>query len=108
PGALCSEGPGKDSRHLLAYNCVAEDGSVGIRIPQMDYCRDLIRKFGRPIVSTSANISGEPTPRCFAEISQEIIRGADFVSDSSLEKFSCGKPSSIIKINLDSTFKIIR
>lgn len=108
PGAICTDGPGKDDRFHLAWNTVAEDGSVAIRIPLMDYCVSLVRKFGRPIVSTSANISGEPTPKCFAEISKEIIDGVDYVEDASEEKASCGKPSSIIKINLDSTFKIIR
>ena len=113
PGAIASERPevGKapvKDRHLLAYNTVAEDGSVGIRIPMMDFCVSLVRRFGRPVVSTSANISGRPAPRRFAEISEEIKAGADYIVDADLEKGSTGKSSSIIRIGLDATVEIIR
>ena len=67
------EGEPGDRWHL-AWNAVAEDGSVGMRIPLFDFCKDLAFKLGRPVVSTSANISGEPTPARFSEIPQEIIR----------------------------------
>lgn len=113
PGAVASVKPEDGAapvklRHLLAYNTVAADGSVGIRIPMMDFCRDLVKRFGRPIVSTSANISGEPAPRNFQEISGEIRSGADYVVDPSLESGATGKSSSIIKIGLDATVEIIR
>ena len=98
----------KADRHCLAYNTVAEDGTVGIRIPMMDFCQQLVAKFGRPIVSTSANISGEPTPKKFAEISDEIRDAVDYIVDPSLEKGSTGQSSSIIKVGMDYSIEIIR
>lgn len=95
-------------RNLLAANAVAEDGTVGIRVPLMDFCRDLVRRLGRPIVSTSANISGEPTPKKYAEISQQIKDSVDYIVDPSLEKGSTGRSSSIIKVGLDYSIEIIR
>lgn len=103
PGALT----GQECRGL-AHNTVAQDGSVGIRIPVVDFCRDLVHRFGRPIVSTSANISGEPTPRKFADIPQQIKDTVDFIVDPSLERNSTGSASSIIKVGLDGTIDIIR
>lgn len=103
PGALT----GQECRGL-AHNTVAQDGSVGIRIPVVDFCRDLVHRFGRPIVSTSANISGEPTPRKFADIPQQIRDAVDFIVDPSLERNSTGSASSIIKVGLDGTIDIIR
>jgi len=122
PGAICGDAPvsgdsqGSEDKggraaknpHELAYNVVAEDGTVGIRIPDMEFCRNLVRRLGRPIVSTSANISGEATPVRFSEISPAVKGAVDYVVDPSLEKGATGKPSSIIKIGLDSTVKIIR
>ena len=109
PGAVAGEkGCMKADRHVLAYNTVAEDGTVGIRIPMMDFCQQLVSKLGRPIVSTSANISGEPTPKKFAEISEEIKSAVDYIVDSSLEKGSTGQSSSIIKVGLDYSIEIIR
>ena len=109
PGAVAGEnGCMKADRHVLAYNTVAEDGTVGIRIPMMDFCQQLVSKLGRPIVSTSANISGEPTPKKFAEISEEIKSAVDYTVDPSLEKGSTGQSSSIIKVGLDYSIEIIR
>ena len=113
PGAFVSERPAEDEkpvkdRFSLAYNTVAEDGSVGIRIPMMDFCTDLVRRFGRPVVSTSANISGEPTPKTFADIPQAIKDSVDYVVDPLLESGSTGKSSSIIKVGLDAAIEIIR
>lgn len=109
PGAVAGEkGSEKASRHCLAYNTVAEDGTVGIRVPMMDFCRDLVAKLGRPIVSTSANISGEKTPAKFAEISDAIKTGVDHIVDPSLEKGATGQSSSIIKVGLDYSIEIIR
>ena len=98
----------KADRHCLAFNTVAEDGTVGIRIPMMDFCQQLVAKFGRPIVSTSANISGEPTPKKFSEISPEIRDAVDHIVDPSLERGSTGRSSSIIKVGLDYSIEIIR
>ena len=113
PGAVCGDRPdesGKVSKstHCLAYNTVAEDGTVGIRVPMMDFCQQLVRRLGRPVVSTSANISGEVTPKNFSEISEDIKSAADYVVDPSLEKGSTGHSSSIIKVGLDYSIEIIR
>ena len=109
PGAVAGEkGCMKADRRCLASNAVAEDGTVGIRIPMMDFCQQLVAKFGRPIVSTSANISGEPTPKKFAEISEQIKSAVDHVVEPSLERGSTGQSSSIIKVGLDYSIEIIR
>ena len=92
----------------LASNAVAEDGTVGIRIPMMEFCLQLISRFGRPIVSTSANISGEATPKKFAEISEQIKSAVDHIVEPSLERGSTGHSSSIIKVGLDYSIEIIR
>jgi len=107
PGALAGTSQEK-SPYALAYNVVAEDGTVGIRVPMSRFCQRLVSKLGRPIVSTSANISGEPTPKNFAEISDDIKSAADHVVDSSLDVESTGRPSSIIKLGLDYSIEIIR
>ena len=113
PGALAGEAPvgeelPKGDRFHLAFNTVAEDGSVGIRIPMAEFCRLLAFKLGRPVVSTSANISGEPTPKRFSEIPQEIKDAVDFVVPPSVDTESTGKSSQIIKLELDGQFEIIR
>ena len=98
----------KQDRRALAFNTVAEDGTVGIRIPMMDFCQQLVHKLGRPLVSTSANISGEPTPKRYADISEEIRSAVDHIVDPSLESTSSGQSSSIIKVGLDYSIEIIR
>ena len=114
PGAVVGFAPDasgvlpKPDRRALAFNTVAEDGTVGIRIPMMDFCQQLVYKLGRPLVSTSANISGEPTPKRFAEISEEIRSAVDHVVDPALERGATGQSSSIIKVGLDYSIEIIR
>ena len=109
PGAVAGEkGKMQACRHCLAFNAVAEDGTVGIRVPMMDFCTQLVAKLGRPIVSTSANISGEPTPKNYAEITDEIKSAVDHLVDPSLEKGATGQSSSIIKVGLDYSIEIIR
>ena len=98
----------KADRRCLAFNTVAEDGTVGIRIPMMDFCQQLVSKLGRPLVSTSANMSGEPTPKKFAEISEQIKSAVDHIVDPSLERGATGQSSSIIKVGLDYSIEIIR
>lgn len=98
----------KADRRCLAFNTVAEDGTVGIRIPMVDFCQQLVAKLGRPLVSTSANISGEATPKKFAEITDQIKSAVDHIVDPSLEKGSTGQSSSIIKVGLDYSIQIIR
>lgn len=103
----------------LAPNAVAEDGSVGIRIPLVpedeagtlrgaDFTRELVRRLRKPLVSTSANISGESTPGNFSEISQEIVSAMDYVVPRSVDSGSTGRPSQIIKLGLGGEVQIIR
>jgi L-threonylcarbamoyladenylate synthase len=92
----------------LAKNLVAEDRSIGIRISADEFCRELIRKFGKPIVSSSANVSGEKTPAVFDEISSEIIDAVDHVVDWRQDDLSRRAPSSIIKLGEGGLFRIIR
>lgn len=108
PGGAGTSAKAMRSNNLLAYNTVAEDGTVGIRIPMMDFCRQLVHRLGRPIVSTSANISGEPTPKRFAEIPSEVREAVDHIVDPSLESGATGQSSSIIKVGLDYSIEIIR
>jgi L-threonylcarbamoyladenylate synthase len=108
PGAAADGTLPRADRHCLAFNTVAEDGTVGIRIPMMDFCQQLVSRFGRPIVSTSANISGEATPKKYAEISQEIKDAVDHIVAPALERGSTGQSSSIIKVGLDYSIEIIR
>lgn len=98
----------KAEKYALAFNTAAEDGSVGIRVPMMEFCQQLAFRLGRPIVSTSANISGEATPKRFAEISQEVKSAVDHIVDPALERGSTGQSSSIIKVGLDYSIEIIR
>ena len=92
----------------LAENTVAEDGSVGMRIPLPGFWRDLVARLGRPLVSTSANVSGEPTPRRFAEIPEEIRSAVDYVVPAALVRGSTGSASQIIKVGLGGEVEIIR
>ena len=108
PGAIAGAPDSEGDRWHLAHNTVAEDGSVGMRIPMMQWCKDLVFKLGRPIVSTSANISGEPTPKRFSEIPQEIKDAVDFVVPPSVDKCSTGNASQIIKLGLGGEVEIIR
>ena len=114
PGAIAGERPSGEGapvradRNTLAYNVVAEDGTVGIRIPMMEFCQGLVSRLGRPIVSTSANISGEATPKRYSEISEEVKSAVDMIVDPSFEAGSTGKASSIIKVGLDYSIEIIR
>ena len=108
PGAIAGRPEDKASKGCLACNTVAEDGPVGIRIPMMDFCQHLVARLGRPLVSTSANISGEATPKKFAEISPVIRDAVDHIVDPTLERGATGQSSSIIKVGLDYSIEIIR
>lgn len=107
PAPAEGEAPKADRFHL-AYNTVASDGTVGIRIPMMEFCRQLCYKLSRPIVSTSANISGKPTPKKFKDIAPEITGAVDYTVDPRLEAGATGSASQIIKIGLDGQVEIIR
>ena len=98
----------------LAPNAVAADGSVGIRIPLAEdnpagaFCRDLVFRLRKPLVSTSANISGEPTPASFAEISEEIKSAVDYVVPKAFGAGATGRSSQIIKLGLGGEVEILR
>ncbi|MCX2678544.1 L-threonylcarbamoyladenylate synthase [Galbibacter sp. EGI 63066] len=91
----------------IAPNLIADDDSLAIRVASDEFCQKLIRQFKRPLVSTSANISGQPTPKSFSEINEEIFKGVDYVVNLQREKIS-SRPSSIIKIGEGGLVKIIR
>ena len=92
----------------LASNVTAEDGSIAVRIPKSDFCVELVRAFGKPIVSTSANVSGTPAPKKFADISDEVKAAVDLTVDPSFEKGATCKASSIIKLGLHNEVQVIR
>ena len=92
----------------LAPSLIAEDGSIGLRVTRENISHELCYRFERAVVSTSANISGEPSPACFDEISEEIKQGVDYIMRSRQNDLSKSKPSQIIKLGLDGQIKIIR
>ena len=92
----------------MAANLIAEDGSIGIRITNEPFSKALCEQLRHPIVSTSANISGHPSAPFFAQIEQAILDGADYVCRFRREDDCPHEPSSIIKINADNSFQIIR
>lgn len=96
-----------DNPKRIAKNLIAEDNSIGIRIVNDEFCNKLIQKFDRPLVSTSANISGSPTPRSFKDIQDEIKDKVDYIVQWNQNKIS-DKPSVIIKLKNDGEVKIIR
>ncbi|HEU0136217.1 MAG TPA: L-threonylcarbamoyladenylate synthase [Flavobacterium sp.] len=96
-----------DNPRNVAPNLIAPDKSLGIRIVKEPFCFKLLERMKKPLVSTSANISGQPTPASFKEISPEIIKGVDYVVNLNRDKVA-GRPSTIIKLTNDSQVKIIR
>jgi L-threonylcarbamoyladenylate synthase len=96
-----------DNPRNVAPNLIATDKTLGIRIVKDPFCFKLMERMKKPLVSTSANISGQPTPNSFKEISAEIINGVDYVVNLHREKVG-GKPSTIIKLTNDSQVKVIR
>jgi L-threonylcarbamoyladenylate synthase len=92
----------------LAKNLIADDGSIGIRITSENFTRQLIQRFKKPIVSTSANISGAPSPAFFAEIGPKIIAAVDYVVAYRQEETTPAVPSSIIKLGVGGEIQIIR
>lgn len=92
----------------LPRNLVAPDGSIAIRIVRHDFCRQLIERFGKPITSTSANVSGMASPTSFASISQEVIMSVDYVVGIDRDNLQVTLPSTIIRIDRNGEFEIIR
>lgn len=97
-----------DGARNLAPNLLAEDGSAGIRITKEEFSRNLCMRMRRAIVSTSANISGEPSPKCFADISPEILKAVDYVCTSRRNETHNPPASNIIKLGVGGEVKVIR
>jgi L-threonylcarbamoyladenylate synthase len=93
---------------LLAPNMIQADGTVAIRIVKETFCKTLIKAFEKPLVSTSANISGDPPPAYFQQIVQAVIDGVDYVVRYRQTDNTPGKPSAIVKFNIDGTLTVLR
>lgn len=96
-----------DNPRNVATNLIASDKTLAIRLVKEPFCFKLMERMKKPLVSTSANISGQPTPKSFKEISPEIIKSVDYVVNLYHDKIA-GKPSTIIKLTSDAQVKIIR
>ena len=92
----------------VAPELLAEDGSIGVRITSEEFSRELCRRFRRPIVSTSVNVSGEPSPKSFEEITPELLSAADYVCESGRDKPWASKPSTVIKLSAGGVVEILR
>ena len=92
----------------IAPNAIAEDGSCGIRLTKDTFCQQLIQRLGKPIISTSANISGEETPKDFRSVSNTILKGVDFVVNYRQNETRSQESSNIIKLKNNGEIKIIR
>lgn len=92
----------------LAANMIQDDGTVGIRITSDPFCKQLINRFGKPLVSTSANISGYPAPALFEDIDVEIKSGVDYIVQHRQDDLTAASPSAIVKLNADGSLTIIR
>lgn len=103
PVTIVYENPKNLPKELLA-----EDGSIGIRIVKNDYCKKLISKLNKPLVSTSANLSGQKSPMKFSDISDEIKNSVDYIVENNHDKVSEFSGSSVIKVWNDNQIKILR
>ena len=92
----------------LAPELIPDEGTLGVRIPDHEFCQALLRRFGKPIVSTSANLSGQPTPKRRSDIAADIVAGVDYAVHPRFEGHPTGKPSSIIAFSEEGVFQIIR
>lgn len=92
----------------LAKNVVAEDNTIAIRVAKHEFCQKMLRSFGKAVVSTSANLSGEQPPLVFSRISQQIKDAVDYVVDYDRAQVNVAKPSTIIKIDESGEFRVIR
>ena len=97
-----------EGAYNLATNVLGDQDSVGIRIPNDEFCHRLCERFGKPIVSTSANVSGQPTATTFAAIDESIVQGVDYAVNYRRDEATPHQPSNIIMLHRDGTFKIIR
>lgn len=106
PVTIVYDGIAPGSR--ISPELCASDGSIGVRLTREAFSRELCRAFGRAIVSTSANISGQPAPDCFGAVSQDIIDTVDYVCLSRRNEKPGAVPSTVMRIQADGTFKVLR
>jgi len=92
----------------LASNVIAADGSIAIRITRDPFCRELIKLFGKPIVSTSANVSGDPSPVIYRDVPEDILNSVDYTVNLHQGRMNSPKPSTIIRLFENGEFIIIR
>lgn len=93
----------------LAPELCAPDGSIGVRLTSDEFCAELCKRLRRPLVSTSANVSGEKSPACFAEISDEILGGADYVCLARRSEIPTeARPSTVMRLSAGGLFKVLR
>jgi L-threonylcarbamoyladenylate synthase len=92
----------------LARNVVSYDGSVAIRIPRDPFVTELVKSFGKPLVSTSANFSGDAPPMAFRDISQELLAAVDHVVDFNRDRVESTKPSTIIRLLDNGDYEVLR
>lgn len=97
-----------DNAINLAKNLISDDKTIGVRVSRNEFNKELIRQLGRPLVSTSANISGNPTPVFFNEISPELLKTVDYVVDYQRKSDVDVKPSTVIRIYSDGHFDVLR
>lgn len=97
-----------DGAKNLAKNLIAEDGSIGIRVTTEEYSKELCFRFGKAIVSTSANVSGEPAAGVYSEISEEIRSGVDYIAKCRRDETKKSQPSSIVRLREDGRVTVIR
>ncbi len=92
----------------LAKHVAAEDNTIAIRIPQDEFCQKLLKAFGKALISTSANLEGDPVPISFSKISNEIINGVDYVVVANRNRINRPKPSTIVCITQNGEIKVLR
>lgn len=92
----------------ISQALIAGDGSVGVRVCQHQFCQQLIQRMRKPLVSTSANVSGQPSPEYFGQISDEIINGVDYVVNLEQHSTEVKKPSTIMRLEPDGKFEFLR
>ncbi len=92
----------------IAHNAIADDGSCAIRLPKDNFCQQLIQRLGKPLISTSANTSGNPTPQSFQDIEPSILSSVDYVVNLRQQEESKNTPSSIVLLKNNGEIKIIR
>jgi len=97
-----------EGAYNLASNVLGDEDSIGIRIPNDEFCHRLCERFGKPIVSTSANVSGQPTAKRFSDIDSSIVENVDYAVEYRRDDTTPHQPSNIILLSRDGTFKIIR